>query len=132
MTGRSDEFFQRDAIAGVMTSTGRWLSGAAGAVLFIAIVGGLIGFVRTADVMLLIMAFAAAGTVLALVAAAHVLLRPDLTGPQRIIWLLIVVFVNPVLPLGAGVYLLLGPERTRALFSDVRFGGGAPPPPPAE
>lgn len=45
------------------------------------------------------------------------LVREDITGEQRITYLLIIWF----LPLGWLIYLLLGTERTQQLFSDVKF-----------
>ncbi len=45
------------------------------------------------------------------------LVREDITGEQRIIYLLIIWFV----PLGWAIYLLLGTERTQQLFSEIKF-----------
>jgi hypothetical protein len=45
------------------------------------------------------------------------LVREDLTGEQRLIYLIIIWFV----PLGWIIYLLLGTERTQNLFSDVKI-----------
>jgi len=45
------------------------------------------------------------------------LIREDITGEQRIIYLGIIWFV----PLGWLIYLLLGTERTQQLFSEVEF-----------
>jgi uncharacterized membrane-anchored protein YitT (DUF2179 family) len=56
-----------------------------------------------------------AGFVLPLVAAVHVLVRDDLEDLQRLVWLLVVVFI-PFLWL---VYFALGKERTANLFDDL-------------
>jgi hypothetical protein len=45
------------------------------------------------------------------------LVREDLTGEQRIIYLLIIWFI----PFGWLIYFLLGTERTQRLFSDIEF-----------
>lgn len=45
------------------------------------------------------------------------LVREDITGEQRIIYLGIIWFV----PLGWLIYLLIGTERTQQLFSEVEF-----------
>lgn len=45
------------------------------------------------------------------------LVRENLSSEQRVIYLLLIWFV----PLGWLVYLLLGTERSRGLFSDVDF-----------
>lgn len=45
------------------------------------------------------------------------LVREDITGEQRIIYLGIIWFI----PLGWLIYLLLGAERTQQLFSEVKF-----------
>lgn len=45
------------------------------------------------------------------------LVREDITGEQRIIYLGIIWFV----PLGWAIYLLLGTERTQQLFSEVKI-----------
>lgn len=108
-----------------MAGDGTGLRWVAVLVIVGAVLLGLYGILRTQDVMLLFFALGLATMLLVLVAAAHVLLRKDLAGVQRLVWLLAVVFVNPVLPLGAGAYLLMGRARTRALLADVAAGGRA-------
>lgn len=53
--------------------------------------------------------------VLQIVAAVHVLVRDDMEDLQKLVWVLLVVFV-PFLWL---VYFLLGKERTAAIFDDL-------------
>jgi hypothetical protein len=55
-----------------------------------------------------------------------VLTRPDLIGAQRLVWLGIIVLLNPIVALGALLYFWLGKDRTSTLFRDL--GGGAAPP----
>lgn len=64
---------------------------------------------------------------LIIAAVIHALTRDDLTSLQRLVWVLVSVFVTPVVSLGAIVYFVLGRERTRELFRDA---GQAPPPVP--
>lgn len=61
-------------------------------------------------------------------AIVHALVRADLTGTQRIVWIAIVFFVTPIVALGAIVYFALGRERTSALFRDVAVTRPSPPP----
>lgn len=45
------------------------------------------------------------------------LVREDLTGEQRIIYLLVIWFI----PFGWAIYIVLGKEKTAELFSEVKF-----------
>lgn len=47
----------------------------------------------------------------------NTLVREDLTGEQRIIYLAAIWLI----PFGWAVYLVLGKEKTRELFEDIRF-----------
>lgn len=47
----------------------------------------------------------------------HSLIRDDLSGEQRIIYLALIWFI----PIGWGIYFLLGKEKTADLFSEVDF-----------
>lgn len=47
----------------------------------------------------------------------HSLVRDDLSGEQRLIYLAVIWFI----PFGWVVYLLLGKEKTAELFSEVDF-----------
>lgn len=57
-------------------------------------------------------------------AIVDALVRPDLTGLQRLVWILIAFFVNFLVPIGAIAYLVMGRERTAKVFEDL---GRRPP-----
>ena len=52
-------------------------------------------------------------------AIVHALVRDDLTGTQRLVWIAIAFFITPVIALGAIVYFVMGRKRTSELFRDV-------------
>lgn len=79
---------------------------------------GLMGGPETIFILVPLLIFA--GFVLTVAAVIHALVRDDLTGIQRLIWILISVFI----PFGALVYFLLGRTRTRDLFRDVGASDG--------
>lgn len=86
----------------------------------LVLVVGVLVFMQTRDpMMLLFMGVPALNVVLILGAVLHVLVRHDLTGVQRLVWIAIAVFATPGFAVGAVLYLLLGPERTAALFRDL-------------
>lgn len=62
--------------------------------------------------------FGILGFVLAFAAAIHALVRDDLGGIQRLIWIALAMFI----PFGGLVYFLLGRARTRELFRDIGPG----------
>ncbi|HVM44869.1 MAG TPA: hypothetical protein VM582_02945 [Candidatus Thermoplasmatota archaeon] len=64
---------------------------------------------------------------LIIAAIVHALVRDDLTGVQRIIWIAIAFFVTPIVALGAIVYFALGKQRTHDLFRDVGVTRSPPP-----
>lgn len=47
----------------------------------------------------------------------RVLVRDDLSGEQRIIWLVVIWFI----PVGWAIYFLLGTKKTADLFNEVDF-----------
>ena len=95
----------------------------------LVLLASLMLFVRSGDAMILVFGLVGLSWLAIVLAVVSVLARPDLTGPQRLAWLAVVVFVSPVVPVGAIAYFAMGRERTRGLFRDL---GGAPPsaPPP--
>lgn len=100
-------------------------------VLLLSVVGFVTGVVGAGPLegglILLVMLTVLGGLVLTVAVGVHALVRKDLTGTQRIIWILIAIFV----PFGALVYFLLGRARTAELFRDVggagRTGATSPP-----
>lgn len=77
-------------------------------------------FVQTKDPLVLIFGIVfALNFVLMAGAIVHALVRDDLAGVQRLIWMAISFFVTPGIALGAIVYFALGRARTAALFRDV-------------
>lgn len=84
-----------------------------------AMVGGVLG----------IFSLFALNVVLIVAAIVHALVRDDLTGMQRLIWIAIAFFITPVVAVGAIVYFALGRERTSTLFRDVTMPASRPPPP---
>lgn len=78
---------------------------------------------------LLVVLLALANFAVIIAAVVSILTRDDLTGIQRLVWVLISVFVTPVLSLGAIVYFALGRERTRTLFRDLGQPARPPTPP---
>lgn len=65
-----------------------------------------------------------ANVVLIVAAVVHALVRDDLGGIQRLVWIALAVLVTPIVALGAIVYFVLGRERTREIFGDI--GGRTP------
>lgn len=118
-----------------MAGSGTWvILAAAGAILALAASAMIMMlFVRTADAWILVMGFMMllmlANVALVIGAVVHVLTRDDLTGTERLIWVVLVVFVVPMVAAAAIAYFVLGRERTRELFRDVGAQPAAPPGP---
>lgn len=95
-------------------------------VLFLAMASFVMGFAGfgVGEVFVMLAVGLALANFLVIVAAVvHALTRDDLGTLQRLVWVLLSVFVTPVVAVGAIVYFALGRERTRTLFSDA---GAAP------
>jgi hypothetical protein len=79
----------------------------------------VIGFPAMPPFFLVVVLLALANVGLIVGACVHVLVRDDLTGVQRLVWLALSIFLTPILAVGAILYFALGRERTRVLFRDV-------------
>lgn len=104
--------------------------------VFALFVGGYVfGFalgMPEAALIFLIFMVAIANFGLVVAAIIHILVRDDLSGVQRLIWIAIAFFVTPIVALGAIAYFALGRARTASLFRDVErpASSAAPPSPP--
>lgn len=96
----------------------------------LAFVAGFGAGVPEAGFFLAVLGLILLNAALVIGAIVHALVRDDLTGVQRIVWVAIAFFVTPVVALGAIVYFALGRERTATLFRDVERAVRPPASPP--
>lgn len=78
---------------------------------------GLLGFGAFSMFFIAAMLLALVETIGKLYGTYHSLVREDITGEQRIIYLGVIWFI----PFGWALYILLGKEKTAELFSEVDF-----------